>query len=77
MNAVLVRRLPVRRGVLTAGSSPQDDLLSDVQELARQRLSADERAVLAATVPESAQRQLLDDTSYALQVCFVTILALC
>ena len=49
-------------------SSPQDDLLSDVQELARQRLGADERSELAATVPESAQRQLLDDTTYALQV---------
>ena len=46
----------------------QDDLLSDVQELARQRLSPEERVALAAEMPESAQRQLLDDTSYALQV---------
>jgi len=56
--------------VLTARPLPQDDLLADVQELARQRLSADERAVLAATVPEATQRHLLDDTSYALQVGF-------
>ena len=57
-----------RNSTERAGCLPQDDLLSDVQELARQRLSADERAALAGNVSESAQRQLLDDTSYALQV---------
>ena len=46
-------------------------MLLEAQELARQRLSAEERATLAATVPESAQRQMLDDTAYALQVCVI------
>ena len=60
-------------GASTARSVPQDDLLLDVQELARQRLNADERAVLAASLPEAAQRHLLDDTSYALQVMVALI----
>ena len=44
----------------------------EAQELARQRLSADERETLAATVSELAQRQMLDDTAYALQVITAT-----